>query len=344
MAKKAVVIFAAVLICATAIAVETEKAGNRVLVIPFEGRDGAFKSSDAALTSAAVEAVKADKKFVYVSPEQFAKNWMKVLTDKERKLFKEDPESEMKDLKRYRKAFAQEDLGTIAGYRDRWGVDLVIIGRVAETGPEQDEEPKLVTQIIGMETGRFFTVSKTFEPDDAKAIMKKEVARLLTKSDAVRKVDADGVLAAPKSIVGYDVKATNGQYLRVVFDYSSERPDPVIQKIDVAPHRPIKDGILPLKVQTEEKKPITFQYYFKAGQFVNIKITTDPPAGSGAGAGSAGRDEKDKGDKAKEKALEESLTVKSAGGYAIKFTFQWKDGEVKGIRAEPVVNPYGAVK
>jgi hypothetical protein len=318
-----------------------EKPGTRVLVIPFDDPKLAYKDSDRTLTEAAIEAVKGADKFTYVSPDTFAKNWTKVLTDNERKLFKGDPETEMKDLRRYRSVFVHEDLGTIAEYRDRWGADLVVIGRVVEPPPESEDPPTLLSEIISIGTGRLYSVEKPFDPDAAAKIMKKEVAMLLAKGDAVQKVDADGVLNPSRSTVGYDVKATDGQYLRIVFDYSSERPDPVIQRIDIVPHRPVKDGILQLKVQTKEKKPIKFQYYFKNGQFVNIKISTEPPppaapAAKGPAAGP-------KTDKA-EKPDEETLTAKSVGGYAIKFTFSWKDGEIKGVRAEPAVNPYGAIK
>ena len=41
---------------------------------------------------------------------------------------------------------------------------------------------------------------------------------------------------------------------------------------------------------------------------------------------------------------EETLTITSKGGYVIRFVFYWKGGELKGVRAEPVVNPFSEVK
>lgn len=322
------VLFAAALaLAAPASAADAGKAGARVLIIPFDGDKGGFKEYDAALTAAAVDAVKSSGKFTYVGPDKFAENWVGKITPEERKLFKGDPAEEMKDLKRYRRAFVHEDLGTIAEYRDRWGVDLVIIGRVVEAGTEAGSEPRLVSEIISTATGRLYGVDKVFEPDKAGGIMKKEVLALLAKSDEVLKVDADGVVNPSRSIIGYDLKADGGRYLRAVFDYSSDRPNPALQKIEIVPHRPIKDGILKLVVVSLEKKPITFQYFYKNGQFVNIKISADPPEPAASG-----------------KTDEESLTVRSVGGYIIKFTFQWKDGKISGIRAEPAVNPYGEVR
>lgn len=322
-------VFAAIVIALASLSVSAEQvAGTRVLVVPFDDKVEDFKDSNRILTDAAIAAVKASGKFTYISPEKFSENWMKVLTESERKLFKSDPAAEMKDLKKYRRVFVHEDLGTIAEYRDRWGVDLVIIGAVIREDELGEQIPKLYMEIISLATGRFYNVGKKLNPDAPAEIVKKEVDAILAKGADVQKVDADGILLPSRSVAGYDLRAKNGQYLRLAIDYSSERPDPAIQKIDIAPHKPVQDGILLLEVDTKEKKPVKFQYFYKKGQFMNLKIYTDPPA-------------KAEGAKAPE---EESLSAVSVGGYTIKFIFKWKDGEVAGIRAEPLVNPYQEVK
>jgi hypothetical protein len=314
-----------VIFCACAGAFGAAGTGPNVLVMPFDDKTWEFKDSEEVLAKAAGEAVTASGKYRYISPDQFAANWLKALTDKERKLFGADPASQMKDLKQYRPMFSHADLGTLNEYSQRWGIDLVIIGEI-KIG--DDGEARLHSEIISMATGRLYAVSDLFSPEEAKNLMKKQVGLLLTKGAEVQKVEADSVIVPEKSIVGYDIRSSDGDYLRVVADYSSFRPEPELQKIEIIPHRPISDGILPLKVETKEKRPIKFQYFYRQGQLVNMKISADPP----------------KEALKKDKEYEETLSVVSRGGYVIRFMFQWKDGEAKGIRVEPAVHPYGEVK
>jgi len=317
--------FIVVIFCACAGVFGADGTGSNVLVMPFDDKTWEFKDSEDVLTKTAEKAVAASGKYKYVSPEQFAANWLKALTEKERKLFGADPAAQMKNLKQYRPMFSHADLGTLNEYSQRWGIDLVIIGEIKI---DDDGQPRLHSEIISMATGRLYAVSDLFSPEEAKDVMKKEVGLLLAKGAEVQKVEADGVIVPGKSVVSYDIRSSDGDYLRMVADYSSFRPEPELQKIEIVPHRPISDGILPLKVQTREKKPVKFQYFYKEGQLVNMKISADPP----------------KEALRKDKEYEETLSVVSRGGYVIRFMFQWKDGETKGIRVEPAVHPYGGVR
>lgn len=299
-----------------------------VLVMPFDDKTWEFKDSEDTLTRAAAEAVKASEGYRYVSPDDFAKNWMSALTEKEKKLFGADPAAQMKNLKQYRPLFVHEDLGIVNEFKDRWGIDLVIIGEIRKEG----DAAVLVTEIVSMGTGRLYAVSDEFRPKEAAELIKRQVGLLLAKAAGTLKVDADIILVPKRSIVAYDIKAMNGEYIRIIIDCSSDRPNPDLQNIDIVPRRPITDGILPLKVMAKERKEIAFQYFYRQGQFVNSKISTDRPK-EVLGADAANGAE-----------YEETLTVTSKGGYDLHFIFQWKGREVSGMRIEPVVNPYGDVK
>ncbi len=298
------------------------------LVIPFDDKTWEFKDSEEILTKAAAEAISASSAYRYVSPADFSKNWMKALTDKEKKFFGPDPAGQMKDLKQYRPLFVHEDLGTLNEYKDRWGVDFVIIGEVKREG----DSVVLHTEIVSMNTGRLYAVSDEFRSEDAAGLIKRQVGLLLAKGGEAATANADEVIVPQRSVVAYDIRSMNGEYIRVVMDFFSNRPGPDLQNIDIVPHRPITDGILPLKVMSKEKKPITFQYFYRQGQFVNIKISADRPK-EASGKAAAGAAE-----------YEETLSVVSKGGYELRFTFKWKDGEAKGVRAEPVVNPYSEIR
>lgn len=329
---------AGIMICAAAICFFCARSGSvfasdtarpSVLVMPFDDKTWEFKDSEETLTKAATEAVAASAAYRYISPDDFAKNWMKVLTDKEKKSFGIDPVVQMKNLRQYRPLFVHEDLGTLNEYKDRWGVDFVIIGEVKKEG---DAAAVLSTEIISMNTGRLYAVSDEFRPGEAAELIKRQVGMLLAKGIEALTVNADAVIVPQRSVVGYDIRSMNGEYIRVVMDYSSNRPGPDLQNIDIVPHRPIADGILPLKVMSKEKREITFQYFYRQGQFVNIKISTDRPKEASGKAAAGGAE------------YEETLTVTSKGGYELRFTFKWKDQEAKGARVEPVINPYGDVR
>lgn len=313
--------------CATALCANThgaDAARLTVLVMPFDDKTWEFKDSEEILTKASAEAVTASGAYRYISPDDFSKNWMKALTDKEKKFFGPDPAAQMKNLRQYRPLFVHEDLGTLNEYRDRWGVDFVIIGEVRREG----DAAVLSTEIVSMKTGRLYAASDEFRPGEAAELIKRQVGLLLSKGMETEIVNADTIIVPQRSVIGYDIRAMNGEYIRVVMDYSSNRPSPDLQNIDIVPHRPITDGILPLKVMSREKKQITFQYFYRQGQFVNIKISTDRPKEASG----------------KDAEYEETLSVVSKGGYELRFTFKWKDQEAKGVRVEPIINPYGEVR
>ena len=276
------------------------------------------------MTESAIAAVSTSGAYQYVSPDDFAKNWTNALTEKDRKLFGPNPAAQMKNLKQYRPLFVHEDLGTLNEFKDRWRVDLVIVGEIRREG----DAMVLSTEIVSMDTGRLYTVNDEFQPKEASELVKRQAS--LSSYEGSRDYESQRGYCYRSTTFGSRVQPAglNGEYIRVVMDYSSNRPSPDLQNIDIVPHRPINDGILPLKVGTKEKKPITFQYFYRQGKFVNIKISTDRP----------------KKVQDNEAEYEETLTVISKGGYELRFTFKWKGQEAKGVRVEPVINPYSEVR
>jgi hypothetical protein len=178
-----------------------------------------------------------------------------------------------------------------------------------------------------MDTGRFYAVEDEFSAEKAGGLASAQAARLLSRSADVMKVAADRVMVPSRSEVGYEVRTVDGNYLQVFVDYSSNRPAPDVQKVDIVPRKPRADGILPLIVKTKEGKPVKFQFFYRGGGLVNMKISADPPQGLG-----------------KDEEREETLTMVSAAGYEIRITFGWKGGQTAGIRIEPAANPYGEIK
>ena len=313
------IIAAAVLLCA---AVSPAAGGVRVMVIPFEDTTGELKGVEDDLTAAAIDEVKASGRYTYISPGQYAENWMKDVKEGEKKLFGADMVAELKDLKRLKPMFVHDELGSIAEHRERWGVDLVIVGQIRKEG----EALKLYTEIIGMNTGRFYAASGECQPGLMKDEATRQMHMLMAKGDAVQEVGADRQLDPVMSVVVYEIKTASGEDLLLVADYTARRPDPELQNLDIMPKDPVRDGIKSLRLESNEKRPIEFAYLYKDAQIESINISAPPPAVTSA----------------EESA--EVLTVPSVSGHIVNFTLTWKGGELKGVRAEPAQNPFGEVK
>jgi len=319
MKRATFIIAAAMLLCAAA---SPAAGGVRVMVIPIEDTTGELKGVEDDLTAAAAEEVKAPGKYTYISPDRYAENWMKDVKEGEKKLFGADMAAELKDLKRLKPMFAHDELGSIAEHRERWGVDLVIVGQIRKEG----EALKLYTEIVGMNTGRFYAASGECQPGLMKDEARRQMHLLMAKGDAVQEIGADRQLDPVMSVVAYELKTSGGGDLLLVADYTARRPDPELQNLDIMPKDPVRDGIKSLKLESNEKRPIEFAYLYKDGKIESVNISVPPPAVTSA----------------EESA--EILTVPSAGGHIVNFTLTWKGGELKGVRVEPAVNPFSEVK
>ena len=296
-------------------------AATRVLVMPYVDMTGEVTGIEKDLTDAAAAEVKKSAAYTCVSPEEFAANWMKAVQAGGKGPSGPDAEQRMKDLRQFRGLFGHDDLGTISEYRDLWGVDLVVIGDVRRVGGAL----KVSSEIIGMNTGRFYAVSGDATPGRITEEVVRQVGELLAKGDAVRQMAADRRLDEVMSVVAYDMRTMEGEDLLMVTDYTGRRPDPELQDMDIAPARPIREGVKILRLATDKERPIEFQYHYKDGERMSVNIAVDPPAGAGEGD------------------IQEVLNVRSKGGHVVAFTFYWQNGQLKGVRAEPAVNPFGEV-
>jgi hypothetical protein len=293
----------------------------RVVVMPFEDRTGKADGPE-ALTGDIIKEVKSSGAFAYVPPRAMAERWISREGSSGRKVpgtFAENPDRALRFLK---PMFAHDDLGTIAAYKDLWGADLVVMSELRESGGAL----RMRSEIISIDTGRFYEISGDCPRDRIKEELLRQVRALLNMSASVRQAGSDRQIDPEASVVAYDIKTEEGEDLWMITDYTGRRPDPELQNMDITPQRALRDGVKTLTVQTDTGRPIEFQYYYKAGERVSVNISVPPPAGqSGA-------------------EYEETLTITSKGGYVIRFVFYWKGGELKGVRAEPVVNPFSEVK
>lgn len=151
------------------------------------------------------------------------------------------------------------------------------------------------------------------------------VFALLTFACAVHAEDsvkADKLVDGASSTVSYDIKSADGDDLVMTAGYSSERPKPEIESLDIVPRAAITDGTQAFKIPTKEGSPIEIQYTYSAGARTDMKVSSEPSSQSA------------------EDEYSQSLTVQSNGGYMISFTFIWQGKDLKEVRIEPLVNPF----
>ncbi len=135
---------------------------------------------------------------------------------------------------------------------------------------------------------------------------------------------ADRAVNFSESIVSYDIKTAEGEDLLLTADYTSARPNPELENMNIVPQSSMSEGTKSLTIQTKEKTPITIQYSFSDGGLSDMKISAEPPSPELDGEYS------------------QVLSVESKAGYIINFTFIWQGKDLKEVRIEPSINPFSA--
>ncbi len=144
-------------------------------------------------------------------------------------------------------------------------------------------------------------------------------ARVLYAEESVK---ADKLVDAALSVVSYDIKTTEGEDIVVTAGYSSTRPNPEIENLDIAPRDSINDGTKICRIPTKEGANIEVNYTYSGGSRVGIKMSAEPSNVSS------------------DEEYTQDLTVQSNGGYMISFAFIWQGKDLKEVRIEPLVNPF----
>ncbi|MEW6170579.1 MAG: hypothetical protein AB1472_03365, partial [Candidatus Omnitrophota bacterium] len=299
----------------------------RILVMPIEDKTGGYADLSKELTDIVVKEVK--KSDYEVVPEYtFFTNWWKatagawnsnepISTLEEYETKKKNEGAKINDI------FNHDALGTMIGHKDpwglkSWGIDLAVIGEVGKI----NEAIELYLELISIQTGRYFYCIEKTQVHQAKDVIKNEIKALLDKIDLVRKAEVDEELDPELSKVIYNIKTQTGQIIKIKVDYTSDRPNPPIQNVDILPPQKLKEGIDPYRISTKEKKDLIFDFKFKNNKLESVQVShVSLPDTTGI-------------------KYEETLTITSQQGYDIKFIFLWKDNEIISIRCEPFLNPY----
>lgn len=205
-----------------------------------------------------------------------------------------------------------------AWHVDAWGVQLAILGEIRKS----EKGIEIYSEIISLETGRYYYSVKQTEPEQAKSVIKNEIKSLLGKIIFIRKAEADEETDAAFSKVIYNIKTRSGQVIKMQVDYTSDRPDPPIQRVDILPPEELKEGVKSYRIPAKQKKDMIIEFCMKNNKLEYARVdNASRPETAG-------------------KEYRETLTITSEAGYDIDFEFLWKNNEVESIKCVPSRNPY----
>ncbi|MFH0771747.1 MAG: hypothetical protein V1933_03920 [Candidatus Omnitrophota bacterium] len=222
--------------------------------------------------------------------------------------------------------FNHDALGMIISKKQAWRVDdwdtqLAVLGEIRKSD-KGDKGIEIYSEIISIETGRYYYSVKQTEPEQAKSVIREEIKSLLGSVGLIRKAEADEEMDAEYSKVIYNVKTRSGQIIKIQIDYTSDRPDPPIQQVEMFPPPELKEGIKSYRIFTKQKKDIIVEFCMKNDKLEYARVdSASHPETAG-------------------KEYQETLTITSGAGYDIDFKFLWKDNEIKSVECAPSRNPY----
>ncbi|MBN2453113.1 MAG: hypothetical protein JXB40_02470 [Candidatus Omnitrophica bacterium] len=135
-------------------------------------------------------------------------------------------------------------------------------------------------------------------------------------------VIADRLVDPSKSVVSFDIATAEGEDLTLTADYSSERPSPEPENMEIMPPGAIKEGTRSFTIRSKEGVPVNIQYLYGGGEMISMRISTESP------------------NPASDAEYLQILSVESRAGHIINFTFVWQGDELKEVRIEPLINPF----
>jgi hypothetical protein len=219
---------------------------------------------------------------------------------------------------------SHDSIGMMVGNKqawrvDAWGVQLAILGEIRKSDNKGIE---IYSEIVSIETGRYYYSVKQTEPEQAKSVIRNEIKSLLGKINLIGKAEADEETDAEYSKVIYNVKTRTGRIIKIQIDYASDRPDPPIQHVDILPPEEFKEGVKSYHIPAKQKKDLIVEFCMKSNKLEYVRVdNASRPETAG-------------------KEYRETLTITSGAGYDIDFEFLWKNNEIESIKCAPSRNPY----
>ena len=201
-------------------------------------------------------------------------------------------------------------------------VDIAIGGKVDRGG----NAIKVELMAVDMKDPSHYTPSVSIECDETR--LEDEVLMavrpLLKNVLKVRKIFADKLTDRKWSKVMYAITTIEMRKIDIEMDYTGDRPDPDIQKVNIVPPEGLDaNSTTTLKVRSLEGKIIDIVFSYKLGKLEGVRVNTSVP------------------DPLMKTEQSEILTMKSDAGYILKFEFVWSNGVMNQAKLYPALNPFG---
>jgi hypothetical protein len=208
-----------------------------------------------------------------------------------------------------------------------WPVDMILLS--AADKDRQLGRAEIHAMLINISNGRYSEAGGIYPAEDAGERLRAMVKGLLAKGPALRKVEADREADAASSAVAYELKSEDGRPITVRVKHSDERVEPSIEDVSIMPADCREGEARTYRLLSRDGKSVEISGVCRSGRLENV-VPQAASSGISPGAG--------------EKSGEEVITVVSEGGYALNFILHWKGAQLKALRIEPLVDPYGKVE
>lgn len=214
------------------------------------------------------------------------------------------------------KPVANEFLGGLEVFT---AFDLAISGKVSRAG----DKIRLELKIVRNKSWRERTVTMEFSEERLGREVRAAIRELLKAVAPEHIVYADKVFNEDLSQVLYFVKAIDGSEITVGVDYTGDRPNPEIQRVQILPPDSMeKKDKTTLNISTLQGKNIKVEFAFKDGELYHVWVDTPIP------------------DPSSDDEQIEKLEFRSNAGHILVFEFKWKGKKVEYAKLYPKVNAF----
>jgi hypothetical protein len=292
----------------------------RVTVNPFESKVGDKDLVKKVAIESAREVMRS-KGFKYISNTEFftdvigEENMQGARFTNLENEYSEEYLKKLEELVRPHKGFDKLDRAIEAS-------DITLGGTVSRVGGLIEVDLTIVN-LRSADHETYEEVVKCEEEHLNKEVREK-TGSLLSRMLKGMRVYADKLTDKELSKVVYEVMSVDRQVIGIEMDFTGTRPNPEVQNVRIIPPEGLDaNKSTTLKIRSQEGKAIDIAFNYKTGQLDSILVNAKIP------------------DPSSSAAQKEVLTVKSRMGYLLAFTFEWNGKEMKSVRLDPKVNPFG---
>lgn len=189
----------------------------------------------------------------------------------------------------------------------------------------REKENDLIIDIVNQKTRKGVnsapvSISKLNCSNLAKFLYKK-IKKGLFFAEDISSIKPDDILDFQYSRVRYTINSESGQAILFNYDYTSHRPDLILESLNISLSKIKPDGYYSYNIFSEQGNEIIFKFFYTHGRLKSVYVdTTYKPSSEGT--------------------EEKTSTIHSVSGCKIDLKFIWKDGQLEQVSFIPRKNPF----